>query len=47
MDEFDSLSHSSVGVQIPRGIYSEVSKKGVVLGIAEAPGRGVSAVGAA
>lgn len=47
MDEFDSLSHSRVGVQIPCGIHSEAPKKDVVCRVAEASGRGVSSAGPA
>src|SRR5262245_8781086 len=36
-----------MGVQISRGVYSEVSKKDVVRGVASAPGRGVPQFGQA
>lgn len=41
MDEFESLSHFEVGVQVPRCIYTEVPPEGVVRQSSEAFGRGV------
>ena len=37
MDEYESLSHTQMGVQISRGVHSEVPQEDAVRGAAPAP----------
>ena len=43
MDEYESLSHTEMGVQIPRGFHPEMPSQSPVRGASAAPGRGVPA----
>jgi putative transposase len=47
MDDYESLSHSKWGVQIPRRVYSEVSQEGVVCRVAPTSGRCLPEIGRA
>jgi hypothetical protein len=47
MDEYESLSHSEVGVQVPRSFHSEMPSQGVVWEVAQAFGRGITKTGRA
>jgi len=41
MDEYESLCHTKVGVQIPRGIHPEVPTQDVVRAVAKRSGGGI------